>query len=229
MNKSLVRLAITQSELFNSWPDEAIARLIQSADVLVVEPGACVLRSGDTASYLLLVVSGSMNLSRDMPSGRSFTAGLHFAGDFHGLGPAIAQKPHIYTAICKERTVLVRIPADLLRNMVAANGRFSFSLFAALDGRYIKALDLHASAAANSTQARIASLLQSIEARSGRGRSNPEINLSQDEIATMLGTRRQVVNRVLHDMATAGAIHLHYGRISIVDHEKLSQMALEVQ
>ena len=229
MNETLARVAITQSELFNGWPDEAIARLTQDSAVLVVEPGACLIRSGDAADYLFLVVSGSISLSRDMPSGGSFTAGLQLAGDFHGLGPVIAQGEHIYTAVCKDRTVLVRIPADLLRDLVAANGCLSFSLFAALERRYIQALNLHASAAVNSTQARIAALLKSIDARGVRGRSNAEIRLSQEEIAAMLGTRRQVVNRVLRDMAATGAIHVQYGRISILDREKLDRMAPEAQ
>ena len=180
---------------------------------------------GDTAKHLCLIVSGSMHLTRDMPLGRSFTAGLHLAGDFHGLGPVIAQRPHIYTAVCKEKAVLVLIQADRLREMIATNGRLSFSLFAALEKRYIQALNLHASAAVNSTQARIASLLKSINARSARGRATSEINLSQDEIATMLGTRRQVVNRVLREMAAAGAIQVQYGRISIVDRAALAGMA----
>lgn len=228
MKEMLVRLAITQSELFNGWPDEAIARLIQDADVLVVEPGACFHRSGDTAKYLCLVVSGSMILSLDMPSGCSFTAGLQLAGDFHGLGPAIAQRPHTTTVVCKERTVLVRIPADQLRDLVAGNGRLSFSLFAALERRHLQALKLHASAAVNSTQARIAGLLKSINARGAR-LSNTAINLSQEEIAAMLGTRRQVVSRALREMAAAGAIHVQYGRISIVDREKLDRMAPETE
>lgn len=229
MKEMLVRLAITQSELFNGWPDEAITRLMQRADVLVVEPGACFHRSGDTAKYLCLVVSGSMILSLEMPPGCSFTAGLQLAGDFHGLGPAIAQRPHTTTVVCKERTVLVRIPADLLRDLVAGNGRLSFSLFAALERRHLQALNLHASAAVNSTQARIAGLLKSIDARGARGRSNAEISLSQEEIAAMLGTRRQVVSRVLREMAATGAIHVQYGRISIVDHEKLDRLAPTAQ
>lgn len=227
MNETLVRLAITQSELFDGWPDDVIASLIQGADVQIVEPGTYVLRSGEPVTHLYLVASGSMHLLRDMPSGRSFTGGVHLAGDYHGLAPVMAQSIYIYTALCKERTVLVRIPAELLRGLVAAHGRLSFSLFGALENRFLQALDLHASAAVNSTQARVAGMLKSIDARSVRGHASAEIHLSQDEIATMLGTRRQVVNRVLRAMEAAGAIRLQYGRISIVDRAQLDQMALE--
>lgn len=227
MNETLVRLAITQSRLFGDWPDETISVLIRGADVQEAQAGECVLRSGEPARHVYLVVSGSMHLSLAMPSGRSFTGGVHLAGDFHGLAPAMAQHPNIYTAICKDRTVLVRIPAELLRQLVAANGRLAFSLFSAMEGRFLQALDLHASAAVNSMQARVAALLKSVDARSLRGPASSEVHLMQHEIATMLGTTRQVVNRTLRVIADANAIRLQYGRILIVDHEKLDQMARE--
>jgi CRP-like cAMP-binding protein len=226
MSDTLARLAISQSELFSNWPDAALARLIEQADVVTIEPGICVHRCGDPAQYLSLVVAGSMKLSRDTPSGRTFTAGIHFPGDFHGLGPVITQGPHIHTATCNEKTVLVRIRGELLREMLSGNGRLAFSLFGALERRYLQALDLHASAAVNSTQARIAGLLKSIGSRHARGRSVSEISLSQDEIATMLGTRRQVVNRALLAIAAQGAIRLRYGRIAIVDFDKLTRISL---
>ncbi|SFC60454.1 cAMP-binding domain of CRP or a regulatory subunit of cAMP-dependent protein kinases [Polaromonas sp. OV174] len=225
MNDTLVRLAITQSELFSDWPDEAIARLIAHAEVLVVEPGTCVHHTADPAKYLTILVAGSMYLTREMSSGRTFTAGLHLAGEFHGLGPVLSHVPHFFNATCKEKTVLVRIPAELLREMIASNGRLSFSLFAAQEKRHFRALRLHASAAVETIQARVAGLLKSIDARSVSGRSGSAVNLSQDEIATMLGTRRQVVNRALKDMAEEGVIRVEYGRISILDNDKLAQMA----
>jgi len=225
MNDTLVRLAITQSSLFSDWPDEAIARLIANAVVLVVEPGTCVHHTGDPAKFLTILATGSMHLIRDMPGGRSFTAGIHLAGDYHGLGPVLSRVPHFFNAICKEKTVLVRIPAEILREMIASNGRLSFSLFAAQERRHFRALKLHASAAVDSIQARVAGLLKSINARGPGGRGGSEVNVSQDEIATMLGTRRQVVNRALKDMAAQGVIQVEYGRILILDNDKLAQLA----
>lgn len=228
MHETLIRLTITQSELFSDWPEQAIDSLIQCAEVQVVEPGTCVLRPGELASHLCLLASGSMTLLREMPSGRSIVARMHLAGEFHGLGPVMAQGRYIYTASCKERSVLVRLPGQRLRQLVAANGQLSFSLFSALERRFSFALDLHAAAALGSTQSRIAGLLRSIDARSARGGASAPISLSHDEIATMVGTRRQVVSRVLRTMEESGAIRLQYGRISIVDAALLESMALEV-
>ncbi|VTU32854.1 cAMP regulatory protein [Variovorax sp. SRS16] len=228
MTNVLVRLTIAQSELFSTWPEESLDRLIEAADLLVAEPGTCIHQSGDPANYLYLLVNGWMNLSRAIPEERDFTAGLHLAGAFQGLGPVITQTPHMHTATCKEKTVLVRIPGALLREMVARDGRLSFSLFAALQTRHRRALTLYASAAVHSIQAKIAGLLTSINARSAGGRTSAMINLSQDEIATMLGTRRQVVNRALRDMAAEGAVDVQYGKISITDMEKLQKMSQKI-
>lgn len=225
MNDTYGRLAISQSELFSAWPDEALARLIAHSEARIVEPDTCIHRAGDPARYIWLVISGSMSLLKEIPGGRDFTASLHLPGDFHGLGPAVAQAPHMFTAVCKEKTVLVQIPGDLIRAMIASDGHLSFSLFQALEKRHLRAQIRHADAAVGSMQTRITNLLKSIASRSIQRRNSSEINLSQDEIATMLGTRRQVVNRVLREMAKNGAIQVLYGRIVILDVDKLDRMA----
>ncbi len=225
MENTTVRLVISQSELFSSWPKETVSRLVAAADLCTVEADTCLLRAGDTAQFLHLLATGSIRLIREVPSGRNFTAGLHLPGDFHGLGPVMTQSPNLYTAICKQRSVLVRIPGSLLRQMVIEEGRLAFTLFAALGQRHRRALDHFESAATHPTKARIAQLLKAIHGRSKRSTESTDVNLSQDEIATMLGTRRQVVNRVLRDMASEGVLEIQYGRIAIIEPEKLEKMA----
>lgn len=225
MTSTLARLAIAHSELFSGWPADATQRLVECADVIECAPGTCVHRSGDEAKYLYLVVAGSLSLLREGPQEEPFAAGLHLPGDFHGLGPVLSETPHMHTAIAKEKSVLVRVPGVFLREVVAANGRFAFPLFRALERRHLGALNRFASAALLSTPARIAELLLSIHARTERPGAVTEIHLSQAEIAAMLGTRRQVVNRALKDMAAQGAIQLEYGRLLVQDVPLLRRLA----
>lgn len=228
MSHTLIKLTITQSELFSSWPAECLERLIGAADAIVVEPGTCVHRAADAADFLYLLASGSMTLMRDMPSGDSFAGGLHLPGEFHGLGPVISRKPHIHTAICKEETVLVRLPAQLLRQMLANDGRLFFPIFSAMERRHLRALNLYAGAVMHSTQARIAALLVSVCARSPSG-STMQVKLSQNEIASMLGTQRQVINRALKNMESEEVIRVEYGRIMILDTKKLAGMSQDIR
>ncbi|SFI34733.1 cAMP-binding domain of CRP or a regulatory subunit of cAMP-dependent protein kinases [Collimonas sp. OK307] len=225
MENTLVRLTISQSELFANWPDAAISRLVKAADAITVEENTVIHRTGEVPTYLYLLATGSMHLIRKMPSGRDFTAGIHLAGEFHGIGPVITRSLHFYTAECREKTVLVRISGELLREMISHDGSLAYSLMGAMVNRHRGALDRYEGAAVLSTRARVATLLNSIYTRSARGGRVSSINLSQEEIATMLGTRRQVVNRVLREMESEGAVQVLYGRIVISDIGKLEKMA----
>lgn len=227
METTLVRLVISQSELFSTWPADTVSRLVKAAHLTTVEADTVLLRTGDTAQFLHILATGSIRLVRGTPSGRNFTAGLHLPGDYHGLGPAITQVPYFYTAVCKEKSVLVKIPAPLLREVLREDGHLAFTLFAALGQRHRRALDHFESAATHPTKARVAQLLRAIHARSKRGGEPAEISLSQDEIATMLGTRRQVVNKVLGIMAEEGILEIRYGKIAITDLAKLQKMVGE--
>lgn len=229
MSNTLIRLTITQSELFSSWPAELIERLMEVATAIVVDPETCIHRAGDSADFLYLLASGSMTLTREMPSGVSFTGGLHLPGDFHGLGPVITRKPHLHTAVCKEKTLLVRLPTQALQQMLTNDGRLFFPLFSALERRHLRALDLYAGAVMYSTQARIAGLFVSICARSPSGPASTQVNLSQNDIAFMLGTQRQVINRALKNMESDGILQVAYGRIKILDTKKLGTIAQDIR
>ncbi|PJX20485.1 hypothetical protein CAP48_18980 [Advenella sp. S44] len=228
MEKTLVRLAISQSELFANWPTAAISRLVQASDSITVEENTIIHLTNDVPTYVYLLASGSMQLIREIPAGRNFTAGIHLPGDFHGIGPVITQSPHIYTVKCREKTVLVRIPGELLRDILSHDGNLAFSLMSAMVNRHRDALNRYEGAAILSTRERVATLLNTIYKKSIRAGSVSSVNLSQEEIATMLGTRRQVINRVLRDMESEGAISIKYKQILISNIGKLEEMTVHL-
>lgn len=224
--KPIAQVAIAQSELFVGWPAEAIARLVAAADVVRCEDGACLHRPGDTAEHLYLIAAGSLRVWRQSPSGRKFTAWVEFPGDFHGIGQVISEMPHSHMATCKGPTQLVRIPGTVIRDMLRRDGRLAVAVFAGFYRRHRYAWHLYETASTRGVRARVAALLQSILLRSRRARSAQAVQLSQDEIADMLGTRRQVVNRELRAMAAAGVVRLDYGRITVLDADALNDLAV---
>ena len=225
MTDILARLAIRNSELFAEWPEQAAALLSQHSEVIHAEAGACVHEAGAPSEFLFLIASGSVELHRLMPSGRELTVQVYLVGTFHGLGPVMTQSPYLHRAVAKERAVLVRIPGHVVRDLVTANGRLSFSLFAALEQRHLSAVHRHSSASVNSVRARIAEQLLLMDDRNVRQHAEREIALSQEEIAAMLGTGRQVVNRSLQELSKSGAVEILYGRIAIRDRKELVRIA----
>lgn len=98
MENMLVKLVISQSELFSTWPPDIVSRLVSAADLCTVEADTCLIRTGETAHFLYILATGSMRLVRGTPSGRSFTAGLHLPGGLprpgagHNPGPVLLHR-----------------------------------------------------------------------------------------------------------------------------------------
>ncbi|MDN7676440.1 Crp/Fnr family transcriptional regulator [Burkholderia oklahomensis] len=225
MSKMLIQLTISQSELFSSWFAEDVAELVEVADLITIDAGACLAHAGECTDYLYLLASGSVRLTRPMPSGLDIGGKPLLPGDFHGLEQLITQQSFIFTATCREKCILVRIPGGFIIKMVSKSGRLFFPLFSASYRQYVMLLDCYASAALYSVRARVAAMLTSIGVRTRPRSSLPYVCLSQDEIASMLGTRRQVINRALKSLEMEGAIVSKYGRILLVDIQKLEKLS----
>jgi CRP/FNR family transcriptional regulator, anaerobic regulatory protein len=53
---------------------------------------------------------------------------------------------------------------------------------------------------------------------------NRAIHLTHDELATELGTAREVVSRLLKELERSGTLHLGRGHVTIVDPSMLASM-----
>ncbi len=177
---------------------------------------------GEVCPHLFLVASGCIRLFSVASDGREFTTWLHFAGDPHAIGPALLGSKYQNNAKSRGETKLVRIEGALIRESIARNGRLAFDVMAAMDRHRTAGSLLHERAATHSLEARIAGLLGLIVARQGRDRSL--IELSQDEIAGMLGTRRQVVNRALRQLQERGLVEVGYRGVCVLDAEGLAAL-----
>ncbi|MGD9943312.1 MAG: Crp/Fnr family transcriptional regulator [Burkholderiaceae bacterium] len=221
---TISRLAISQSELFQDWPADCIERLVSAAESLKLSDGDILHSPGDPAHSLYLLATGAIRVSTQTVAGRSLTIRLSFAGDFHGLGPLISGAPYVFTAAARADTYIVSIPGALLMDMLRANGQLAISLFAMMNRRHRRMIALYTNATAHSMRSRIAALLGSLLA-AATPLAGSEVQLSQDEIAQLLGSRRQVINRELRALQELGVIRLEYGRVVVVDSQALSGLS----
>ncbi|AIP02390.1 Crp/Fnr family transcriptional regulator [Burkholderia pseudomallei] len=225
IDATIIRLTIAQCRLFCDWPAVDINRLVDAADFMVVESGIRVADAGAQLEYLYLIATGSMRITRPIKPGQEFGGWPLLPGDAYGLLPLLAQQPSLYAATCREKCILVRIPEESLIESIVKNGQRVFPLVTELYRRYAALLSYHQSFATYSVRARVATVLLSIAARMPSGSSIANVCLSQLEIAGILGTRRQVVNRAIRSLEHDGAIVVKYSRILLIDLCKLEKLS----
>jgi CRP-like cAMP-binding protein len=180
--------------------------------------GQIVLLEGAASSVLYVVQAGRLKLFKTSPKGREHVLRLLRPGDTFnevavfddGPNPASAQ------AIEDCRLYLLR-RRDLMRFMAERPG-IALAITRTFAGRLREAMALVEDLAFRDVTSRLAKIL--LEGNSGEGP-----RLTQELLAAMAGSRREVVGRALKTLSQEGAVRLERGRIHVRDRVALERLA----
>jgi CRP-like cAMP-binding protein len=215
---SAAELRALPSHFFRSLADADLEQLGQAMAQRVYPAGQLVLLEGAASSVLYVVQSGRVKLFKTSTKGREQVLRLVRAGEMfnevavfdEGPNPASAQ------AIEESRLFLLR-RRDLLRFMAERPG-VALAITRTFAGRLREALALVEDLAFRDVTSRLAKIL--LEGNSGEGP-----RLTQELLAAMAGSRREVVGRALKTLSQEGAVRLERGRIHVRDRDALERLA----
>jgi CRP/FNR family transcriptional regulator, anaerobic regulatory protein len=114
---------------------------------------------------------------------------------------------------------VILIPAAAYRELFAAEPAVQDFTFEALSGRLFELMAMVEETASRGLEARVAMLLLR---RAGAG---GVLDLTHEQIASHLSTSREVVSRILRNLARAGLIESSHGRQVILDRGRLQRTA----
>lgn len=188
-----------------------------------------IFHEGDPGDSFHLIVSGRVAVRVTTPLGETATLSLLGAGDAFGelalLDPD-ARRTATVVAMEPTRTLALRRP-DLfgMREQHPEIDRF---LMATLAG-YVRRLSaMVLDAMYLPVEQRVARRLADLARLYGDGSdggSGAQITLTQDDIASLAGTTRATVNRVLRALESRGVLALSRGRVEILDGQRLQRAA----
>jgi CRP/FNR family transcriptional regulator len=185
-----------------------------------VPAGTYLFREHEGCGRIGFVVSGSVRVFKEHPSGRSITLYRLGAGDscILSMTCALSHPIHQASAIVEDAAVLLMITTEEFRKLVARSSEardYVFSLFAS---RLTDVLLLLEEVVFQRMDERLAALLLEHSARTGLA----TIDTTHERLADEAGTVREVVTRILGDFARRGAIEVQRGKIAILDKALLS-------
>ena len=181
--------------------------------------GETVLWEGEDDKTLYFVISGLVKLFATSAEGREFIVRLVYGGDSLNDDTVFDDGPNLLNAMTMSPVVLYGLrPPDLdrvLRDHPAV--RASITGVLARRQRYL--VRLATGLVFQNITARLARLLLEREKLVREGAGEPK--MTQQEMAAMIGTVRELVSRSLRDLEAMGAIRLQHNRIVITDRERL--------
>jgi len=176
----------------------------------VIHPSGTVLfEEGDSARAIYCLCSGRVKLSSSSEEGRAVILGIAVPGDVLGIGPLLLGTRHDMTAETLERVHLCMFPRVPFLSFLECDPRMGLALARRLSGELSAAYRQVRGAVLKQSSERLAEVLLAL--CETHGRPVPEgicvrLNLSQEELAALIGVSRRSLNRGLAKLRGDGII-----------------------
>lgn len=201
---------IRQTEIGERLDEETLARLAVSSASLDVRRRRFVYRRGDVADAVYLIARGRVKIcSIDDDTSREAVIDILGAGALFGESALFAAGVREKSAVAYENARLLRIPAGVYREGMAASRALYDCTFRLVGQRLVRAERRVADFALDAIPARLEKLLADLSARYGRPEKGGvliDLALPHREIASILGSTRESVTVRLNAMRRAGII-----------------------
>lgn len=216
---------LLRAPLFAGLSPKASVGLQQRVHRRSFPAGTYLTREGEPADSMFVIESGLVRVSRTSPQGREIVFGLFGAGQTLGeLGVLEASGLRTADAIAVEATTCVALGRDDLRALVRKDGDLGLRLLATLVDHIRRKDDELAEIAFLDLPGRLARKLLQLADKHGEkveGGVRIAVRVPQGELAAMVGSSRENVNRALGQFVKMGAVAMDRGAITILDAEAL--------
>lgn len=196
-------------------------RLLQVAQVRHYQKGHQVFGPQNVPDSLLFLYEGTIRVSQSSDNGRDIVLYRVDAGESCVLTTACMLAEEAYNAegIAETDITVVTLPKLAFDSLVADEPAFRDFVFAAYSRRLIDLLRVVDDVAFGRIDMRLAERLLTLVG------GDKEISATHQQIASELGTAREVISRVLNDFQKRGLIAQSRGRITILDKPRLRALA----
>lgn len=219
------------STIFDSIPAfeqlsaSTLAQLAEHSRMLSIAPRALLYRQDDVPSGLYALLTGRVKLYRESKDRMQIFAVLA-AGECFGAESLIDESPSAYTAMALTPATLLYLPPATLRNLLAACPDLQLMLLDLVFKRLQQFVELVHSLAFRDVTSRLATALLALADEDGDEWVVHRL-LTQQEIAAMVGTAREVVHRTLKKFERDHLIRVTPTKIFILDYDQLSEIAAQ--
>ena len=212
---------LRQIEYFHDLSEADLGRLLALAVEHRLRPGQVLFLEGGPCLGMYTVYEGRVRVYKASPEGREQVLTVARAGDSFAEVPVFDGGPNPASADAIEASIVYRFPKEDLTQLVRSSPEIALGVIRVFASRLRHMTMLVENLSFRHVTSRVAKLLLDTaqEADAGEGQ-----RLTQQEMAAMIGTAREVVARSLRALEQQGAIAIERGRITILKPELLRRM-----
>ncbi|MBK8468429.1 MAG: Crp/Fnr family transcriptional regulator [Actinomycetales bacterium] len=193
-----------------------------------LERGDILFREGDQGDSLYVIGEGKVKLGRTSADGRENLIAILGPGEMFGELSLFDPGPRTMTATAVAETQLMGLGHESLTLLLSGRSEVAKALLAALSSRLRRTNEHLADLVFTDVPGRVAKALLDLANRFGRPVDEGILvthDLTQEELAQLVGASRETVNKALADFATRGWLKLEARAVLLLDIDRLKRRA----
>jgi CRP-like cAMP-binding protein len=219
---------LRQAPLFSGLDEESASVLETSMASSSLKRGDVLFNEGDDGSQLYIVTEGKVKLGRSSADGRENLLAILGPGQMFGELSFFDPGPRSATATAVTDVELKSLSHEALSPVLATHSDVALALLHQLAGRLRRTNEVVGDLVFSDVPGRVAKALLDLAGRFGRKADDGiHVNhdLTQEELAQLVGASRETVNKALADFASRGWMRLEPRSVVILDLERLQRRA----
>jgi CRP/FNR family transcriptional regulator, cyclic AMP receptor protein len=214
--------------LFAALDAESAVSLEATMTTRKVPRGHVVFAEGDPGDRLFVILDGKVKISRAAPDGRENLLALLGAGEMFGELSLFDPRPRTASAITVTTSTLASLDHDDLRPLLFERPGVAVQLLKALAQRLRRTNEAMADLVFTDVPGRVAKALLDLSAKFGvpeDGATRVRHDLTQEELAQLVGASRETVNKALSEFAHRGWLQIDGRSVLLLDPDRLARRA----
>lgn len=222
------REVLARAGLFQGLVGEAFDALAASLSFGDYSRGAAVFSEGEQGDTLYVVLSGKVKVGRRAADGRENMLSVMGPSDMFGELSLFDPGPRTATATVLTDARLASLGHTSLRPWLTDRPEIAEQLLRVLARRLRRTNDALADLIFTDVPGRVAKALLGLAERFGTQESEGvrvHHDLTQEELAQLVGASRETVNKALADFASRGWMRVDSRAVTILDADRLARRA----
>lgn len=219
---------LLRAPLFKGLDAEAMKELSSAMTPRKLARGAVLFHEGDSGDQLFIVVDGKIKLGRHGSTGRENLLAVLGPGQMFGELSVFDPGPRSTTATAVTRCELRVLEHGELDSWLTGRPEVALGLLGQLAARLRRSNDVVSDLVFSDVPGRVAKALLDLAGRFGERTPAGLVvhhELTQEELAQLVGASRETVNKALADFAARGWIRLEPRSVTIIEMERVERRA----
>lgn len=213
-------LALRQIPLFSSLDDVVLKNLSKISNYKVYKKNEIIFHLGDEGSTLFILHSGSVKIFLNDDKGKEMILKILYEGDFFGEMSLLDGQFRSASVMAVEPSKAIIIQREDFIRLIKDNPEIALNTMVSLSRRLRKIDEKIASLAFFDSYGKVARLLLDFVEDSNEkadGKVVVNSNLTRLQMASMAGTTRETLTRILGEFQIRGAVKVEGRKITILD------------